>query len=114
MAEHCQNQRIGAGGNAAAAIGNDAPVHRTDRGEPPAQFLGRQEFVRGGIDQMRRRQIDAAGDAAWPPVRIAAGALMLRRLQRIEGTDRAIADCRQNLGLANHQVAFFKDRENGG
>jgi hypothetical protein len=111
MPEHGQDQGVCAGCDAAAAIGDDRAVQRPHSPQPEAQFIGRKESIRRRIEQMRRRHVDAAGDASRTAVAVAAVAGMLRRKKGIQGADACIADRGFHLVLANHQVPNFTNRE---
>ena len=99
MPEHRQDQRIRAGRDAAAAIGDDRPIKRPGGTQPAAQFVSFQKRVCLGIKQMRRRHVDAAGDAAGAAVAVAAGAGVLGGQQRVQRADAGVTDGGlENLG----------------
>src|SRR6266404_1742311 len=75
--EHDERECVGAGGNAATAIGDDALVEGANCLEVLAELGRRQEFVGRRIEQMRRGQVDAAFDMTGPSVAVAAGAGVL-------------------------------------
>src|SRR6516225_942245 len=111
MPEHDERECIRTRRDAAAAIGDDFLVERTDGIEAPAQLVGWQKSPGSGIDQMRRRQINAARDAAEPAIAVAAAACMLLGRQRVERADRAITEGPAHLVLPDHQVALLAHDE---
>src|SRR5262252_84908 len=82
MAEHDEGERVGARGDAAAAIGDDPRlVEGADRGELGAQRWGWEEGAALGIDQPGGGYVDALRDAPDPAINGAARAGVLRPAQ---------------------------------
>src|SRR5215469_12891810 len=111
MAKHDQGKRVGAGGDAAATIGDDLFTEGANLIEAATQLVRRQEGVCCRVEQMSGGEVDAALDPARSAIAVAAGAGMLLRRQGVQRADGAVANRLQHILLTDHQRAPLTDDE---
>jgi hypothetical protein len=92
MAEHNQRHRIGARRDPTPAVGNDPLVESSDAIKPPAELCAWKQRIGFRIEQIFRGDVYAALDVARSAIMDTAGEKVLVFRQRINRTDRRIAD----------------------
>src|SRR5262249_4042677 len=112
VTKHNQHKRIGAGRDAAAAIGNHVRfAESANRYKFGPQIGYRQEGTAFGVEQRGYRHIEAFRNPARPTISVSAGPGELFRLLRLDLPGPRIADGADPSLLAHHQHPIFAQHE---